>query len=174
MASDDIEINVVTDLADAPGWLDMSREYLDFAVIRHYDATGQRVDPEDQLNQTAGQIGKFLGPDGRFLAARDPQGRLVGMVVMHRLANGKGEIKRMFIRPEARRKGLASRLMARLESEAREMGLSALYLDTTTGLPEAITLYRTLGFVDATFDADSVQDPNLLPFLVFMEKPLQP
>ena len=54
------------------------------------------------------------------------------------------------------------------------MGLSALYLDTTTGFPEAIALYRTLGFEDAQHDAASVQDPAIIEHLVFMEKTLQP
>jgi hypothetical protein len=52
------------------------------------------------------------------------------------------------------------------------MGMSALYLDTTPGFPEAIALYRAIGFMDAAYDPASVQDPALLPHLVFMEKPL--
>lgn len=172
MTADEIKIDVVTDLADVPGWIDMVRDYLEFAVIRHVDATGQFVVLDGQLNQTVAQIGKFIGPDGRFIIAKNVEGSLVGMVMMHRLANGKGEFKRMFIRPEARRMGLAKRLMARLESEARAMGLTTLYLDTTIGLPEAIALYKSLGFEDAEHDAESVQDPELLPYLVFMEKAL--
>ncbi len=172
MDTDSTSIEVIGDLADAPGWIEMKREYLAFAVARHAEATGQNVDPEDQLRQTIDNIDEFLGPDGRFIVARDRAGRLLGMVMLHRMASGKGEVKRMFVRPEARRRGLAAQLMARLEHEARDMGLSALYLDTSSGLREAIALYRSIGFVDAKFDPSSVQDPETAQYLVILEKPL--
>lgn len=172
MHADDIRIDVVTDLADAPGWIDLKREYLALAVARHQEATGQVVDPEEQLRQTVARIDECLGPDGRFIVARTAQGTLIGMVLLHRLANGKGEIKRLFVRPEARRMGLARRLMDRLEAEAQGMGLPALYLDTSSGLHEAIAFYTSLGFKDAPFDLTSLQDPAIARHLVIMEKPL--
>ncbi len=172
MRAGDIRIEVVTDLADAPGWIDMKLEYLNFAVARHEEATGQLVDPEEQLRQTVAQIDEFLGPDGRFIVARSSEGELIGMVLLHKLPNYKGEIKRLFVRPQARRMGLAKRLMDRLEAEARKMGLLSLYLDTSSGLREAIAFYQSLGFKDATFDPSSVQDPEIAKHLVIMEKSL--
>jgi ribosomal protein S18 acetylase RimI-like enzyme len=172
MSVDDITIDVVTDLAEAPGWIDMKREYLSFAVARHEEATGQIVDPEVQLRQTVAEFDEFLGPDGRFIVARNLEGELIGMVLLHRIANGRGEVKRLFVRPQARRMGLAKRLMDRLEAEASVMGLSALYLDTSSGLLEAIAFYKSLGFQDAPFDPSSVQDPEIARYLVIMEKSL--
>ena len=172
--AEDIRIDVITNLAEVPGWVDMLRDYISLAVARHEAATGQVVDPKTQIGPTLAQADKYVGPDGRFIVARAPDGHIVGMVMFHRLASGKAEVKRMFIRPEARRSGLARRLMVRLEAEARAMGLSALYLDTTTGFPEAIALYRTMGFEDAQHDTASVQDPAIIEHLVFMEKTLQP
>ena len=172
MGADEIRIDVVTDLADAPGWMDMSRDYLNFAVARHEEATGQVIDPENQLRHTVAQINEFLGQDGRFIVARSREGDLLGMVLLHRLENGKGEVKRLFVRPRARRMGLARRLMDTLEKEASEMGLSALYLDTSSGLREAIAFYRSLGFENAPFDPSSVQDPEIAQHLVIMEKSL--
>lgn len=165
-------INVIDDLTDAPGWIEMSREYLTYAVARHQEATGENIDPEEQLEQTVAQIDKFLGSDGRFIVAKDADGTLIGMVLLHRLASGKGEVKRLFVRPDARRSGLARKLMARLEREAVDMGLSGLYLDTSSGLHEAIRFYKSLGFTDAGFDPSSVQDPEIARHLVFMEKGL--
>lgn len=172
MTADEIRIEVLRDLADVPGWIDMKQEYLGFAVARHKEATGQVVDPEEQLRQTVEQIDEFLGPDGRFIVARSREGDLIGMVLLHRLANGKGEIKRLFVRPQARRTGLARRLLDRLEIEAREMSLSALYLDTSSGLRESIAFYKSRGFEEAPFDPASVQDPEIARHLVIMEKPL--
>lgn len=172
MNTEDIRVDVVTDLADAPDWISMKRDYLEFAVARHQGATGQVIDPEEQLRHTVAKIEDFLGKDGRFIVARNVQGDLVGMVLLHRLATGKGEVKRLFVRPEARRMGLAKKLMNRLEAEARKMSLSALYLDTSRGLNEAVAFYKSLGFEDAPFDPSSVQDPEIAQHLVIMEKPL--
>ena len=173
MNAEDIRIDLVTDLSEVPGWIDMKRDYLRFAVSRHKEATGQEIDPEEQLSHTVARIDDFLGSDGRFIVARNPEGDLIGMVLLHRLANGKGEVKRLFVRPQARRMGLAKRLMDKLESEAREMGLSALYLDTSSGLKEAIAFYAGLGFEEAPFDPASVQDPDIARHLVIMEKSLE-
>ncbi|MEM6482247.1 MAG: GNAT family N-acetyltransferase [Pseudomonadota bacterium] len=173
MSDSDITIEMVTDLAQAPGWIDMKREFLTLAAARHLNATGQVLDLEEQLHHTVAKIDTFLGEDGRFFVARSEAGKLVGMVLLHRLASGKGEVKRMFIRPEARRLGLARKLMDKLETEARAMGLSALYLDTSSGLGEAIAFYKSLGFHDAPFDPSSVQDPEIAKHLVIMEKPLK-
>ena len=46
MSAGEILIEVVTDLAEVPGWMDMKREYLKFAVARHEEATGQVVELE--------------------------------------------------------------------------------------------------------------------------------
>lgn len=172
MTSDAIKVEVITDLADAPGWAEMMREYLHFAAARHREATGEIVDPDEHMKLTTEKIDHYLDQDGRFIVARHPKGGLAGMILLQRLANGKGEVKRLYVAPTARRMGIANKLMARLEAEARAMGCMTLYLDTTTGLPEAIAFYRGLGFVDAVFDPDSVQDPAIIAHLVFMEKPL--
>jgi GNAT superfamily N-acetyltransferase len=169
---DAVQIERITDLSEADGWIEMQRSYLHHACQRHHDATGHWVDPESELEKTVETIGKCLGADGRFLTARDPGGALLGMVLLHRLQGGKAEVKRLFIDPAARGRGIARRLMARIETEARAMGCSALYLDTTVGLHEAIALYRALGFTDADFDTESVQDPEIARHLVFLEKPL--
>lgn len=50
------------------------------------------------------------------------------------------------------------------------MGLTALYLDTSSGLREAIVFYQSLGFKDAPFDPSSVQDPEIAHPPVIMEK----
>ncbi|PUB11872.1 GNAT family N-acetyltransferase [Yoonia sediminilitoris] len=172
MDSDNVKIEVITDLAAAPGWIDMKREYLNYAVAKHKEVTGQTVDAEDQLRQTVEHIDEFLGPKGRFIVARTAENELLGMVLLFRLANGKGEIKRLYVHPKARRKGLAKRLMEKLELEAKQMGCSALYLDTSAGLKEAIAFYRSLGFDDAPFDPTSVQSPEIAKYLVIMEKAL--
>ena len=167
-----VSIEIVRDLDRVPGWIDMQRDYLDYAIERHRVISGQTVDAVDQLCQTVAHIGDVLGPGGRFLAAFDEKDRLVGMVLLYRLTNGKGEVKRLFVRPDARRMGVAQKLMRRLEAEAVAMGCTALYLDTSAGLDAAIRFYEKLGFAGTAFDAASQQDPEIAKHLVIMEKPL--
>ena len=63
-----------------------------------------------------------------------------------RTTAGVGEIKRMYTRPEARRRGIARTLLAALEVRAVGLGYRRLVLETGTKQPEAMTLYEALGY----------------------------
>jgi DNA-binding MarR family transcriptional regulator/ribosomal protein S18 acetylase RimI-like enzyme len=77
-----------------------------------------------------------------------------------------GEVKRVWIDPSARGMRLAPRLMERIESVARELGMSVLRLDTNSQLPEAVAMYRRLGWREIDrFNEDPYPD-------VFFEKRL--
>jgi putative acetyltransferase len=79
------------------------------------------------------------------------------------------EIKRVYVSPKARGLGLAKKLMQRIEDEARASGKVIARLETGIHQPEAIGLYRALGYVDrGPFGDYPVDDPNS----VFMEKVL--
>ncbi|WP_336772072.1 GNAT family N-acetyltransferase [Paenibacillus sp. MMO-58] len=57
------------------------------------------------------------------------------------------EIKRMFVKEEARGRGIAQRIVKELEQWASEEGKQEAVLETGTGQPEAISLYKKLGYV---------------------------
>jgi ribosomal protein S18 acetylase RimI-like enzyme len=58
------------------------------------------------------------------------------------------EIKRMWVAPAARGLGVARRLLAALEDQARQRGIATVLLETNKNLTEAIALYRSSGFVE--------------------------
>ena len=58
-----------------------------------------------------------------------------------------GELKRMYVAPEARGQGIGGALVERLEREARRLGLTRLVLETGTRQHEALALYRRTGYV---------------------------
>ncbi|WP_127354801.1 GNAT family N-acetyltransferase [Actinacidiphila soli] len=61
-------------------------------------------------------------------------------------ADGDAEIKRMYVIPEARGRGLSRRVLAALEDDARAAGRTRMVLETGTNLPEAISLYTSSGY----------------------------
>ncbi len=105
----------------------------------------------------AARPGMFTLPDPQADSYRPPQGRFliawsddlpVGCVSLRPLDGDVAEVKRLWVHDSARGQGLARRLMAAIEDEARDMGLGALKLDTNSALSEAIALYRVTGWTD--------------------------
>jgi GNAT superfamily N-acetyltransferase len=88
---------------------------------------------------------KLEGGQGIFVVAR-LDGLLVGCGAVRVLEPGVGEVKRMYVRPAARRRGVAQAVLATLEATAREMGLRTLRLETGTRQPEAKALYEKQGY----------------------------
>jgi len=72
----------------------------------------------------------------------------VGTVALRKLDDGIGEIKRMFIKPDQRGRGLSRVLLSRLLEEARVLHYHTLRLDTLTRLTAANALYRSMGFYE--------------------------
>ena len=67
---------------------------------------------------------------------------------VRRLADGVAEIKRMYVRPAARSRGVAAALLAALEREAAALGYSVVRLDTGPKQVHAQRLYRRMGYVE--------------------------
>jgi len=87
----------------------------------------------------------FSPPGGAFLVGwRD--GAPVCCGGIKRLPDGTAEIKRMFVVPEARRRGVARRLLEALESTAAELGYEIVRLDTGPRQPHAQALYESTGY----------------------------
>jgi putative acetyltransferase len=78
------------------------------------------------------------------------------------------EVKRVYVSPKARGLGLAKQLMERIEAEAVVSGMSIARLETGIHQPEALGLYRRLGYADRGPFGEYGEDPNS----VFMEKRL--
>lgn len=87
-------------------------------------------------------------PHGVFVVAR-VDGAAAACGAVRRLIGGPpdvGEIKRMYTRPAARRRGLGAVILDRLEREAAVLGYRRVQLETGLRQPEAIALYETAGY----------------------------
>lgn len=85
------------------------------------------------------------GERGTFLLAR-VDGEPAGCGAVRMSADGRGEIKRMYVRPSWRGHGVGSALLARLELEAIERDARSLVLEMGDCQPAAEALYRRSGF----------------------------
>lgn len=88
---------------------------------------------------------EFAPPHGRFLLAR-LDGAAVGCGGWRDLGDGRVEIKRMFVLPAARGRGVARALLAELERTAAAAGHPEIVLETGIVQPEAIGLYVSSGY----------------------------
>ena len=106
------------------------------------------------------------------LVARDAGGEAVGCGALRPLGDGVAAIKRMYVVPAARGRGLSKLLLAGLEAAARDRGWTTLRLETGPRQPEAIALYEGAGYRPiAAFGpyADDADDDSL-----FYERVLAP
>jgi GNAT superfamily N-acetyltransferase len=86
-------------------------------------------------------------PDGAYLVGYEGSSAVAGGG-LRRLDNGVAEIKRMFVRPGARSRGVARALLDALEGAARELGYERVRLDTGPKQQHGLALYRSAGYVD--------------------------
>jgi len=85
-------------------------------------------------------------PDGGFLLALENGGGL-GCAVLRRFSDDAAEIKRLYVRPTARGRGVGRLLALGIISLARQRGYTRLLLDTLPSMTDAQNLYASLGFV---------------------------
>jgi GNAT superfamily N-acetyltransferase len=88
---------------------------------------------------------EFEWPDGRFFVVSD-RGEPLGCAGIRRIAPGRAELKRMYVRPAARGRGLARLLLATCEDAAADLGFDELWLETGDAQPEAVALYLSAGY----------------------------
>lgn len=130
---------------DRDHFRELSWEYLQWANVRINEEYGVSVDIQSMLDQTMLEIEKFLPPYGRLLLG-EYEGQVVSLACMRRIREDIGEIKRMYVRPAFRRKGIGRALLQTLIAEARESGYPRIWLDSTRFMVQAHSLYRSVGF----------------------------
>jgi putative acetyltransferase len=99
---------------------------------------------EQELNVLSDMYGPPHG--ALFLAIRSTDGEPAGCIALRRLEPGICEMKRLYVRPDARGHGLGRELVTVLMAEARRLGYTRMRLDTLSSMTEARALYASLGF----------------------------
>ena len=104
-----------------------------------------RYDGEADIGPTR-EAAMFVEPDGVFLVVRDDEGRAIGCGGVCRFDGTRAELKRMYVLPEVRGRGLGRLLLVELEAEARRLGYARIVLETGDRQPEALGLYASAGY----------------------------
>jgi GNAT superfamily N-acetyltransferase len=118
------------------------------AMTAYFDELDARFpagfDPGDTLVTDAHTM---RPPTGAFVLATDTVDGSTGACgALLTLDDGIGEIKRMWVAPGARGRGLGRRLLADLEARSRALGHHTVRLDTNSVLAEAIAMYESAGY----------------------------
>ena len=90
---------------------------------------------------------ELRGPGGAYLVGYDGAEAVAGGG-LRRLDDQVAEIKRMFVRPAARSRGVARALLEALEQTALDLGYKKIRLDTGPKQVHGLALYRSAGYVD--------------------------
>jgi GNAT superfamily N-acetyltransferase len=138
--------------------LSMARAlFAEYAAMPEVDGCLRTIDRE-----LASMPGEYAAPEGRLLLAVADDSA-AGCVGLRKFAEGQSEMKRLYVRPAFRGRGIGRLLAVAVIEEARRAGYREMLLDTLPVLAEAVELYRRLGFVEvAPYMADPV--PNALHF----------
>jgi putative acetyltransferase len=125
-------------------WDEAQRLVREYAASLDVDLSFQNFDRELQHFTT-----EYAAPQGAFILAEDA-GQYVACIGVRQFSDDVGEIKRLYVVPAARGRGLGRRLVERVIVAAREIGYRSLLLDTLPFMKEAQTLYLALGFKPTT------------------------
>jgi N-acetylglutamate synthase-like GNAT family acetyltransferase len=133
--------------------------FLEYAQSLGFSLCFQNFDKE-----LADLPGDYTPPEGRLLLA-EYEGQLAACVALHKLDADICEMKRLYLRPQFRGKGLGRILADRIIAEARQIGYKRMRLDTVGPvMKDAVAMYRKLGFKEIP-----AYRPNPNPGTLYME-----
>ncbi|ASU37114.1 GNAT family N-acetyltransferase [Herbaspirillum sp. meg3] len=127
--------------ADRDAVIELFREYIGSVSVD--------LGFQDYEAEFAALPGKYAAPDGRLLLAWRGD-RIVACVALRKINAEICEMKRVYVRPEARGEQLGRRLVARILQEAQDAGYTRICLDVLPEFAAAQHIYASFDFVETT------------------------
>ena len=125
-------------------WEEARRLVREYAASLNVDLSFQNFAAELQHFTT-----EYAAPTGAFILAEE-RGHCLACIGLRPFSDDVGEIKRLYVVPAARGRGLGRVLVERIIVVARQIGYRSLLLDTLPFMQEAQALYLSLGFRPTT------------------------
>jgi GNAT superfamily N-acetyltransferase len=147
-------------------------EYLQWGNVKLDEEFGFRFDIAAMIEEDMNTLGKFMPPKGRLLLGY-VEDQPMGIACLKALTDSIGEIKRMYVRPQARNRGLGRALLNQLLEEARQIGYERVRLDSARFMTEAHNLYRSAGFHEIEAYEGSEIPKEFQKNWIFMERELR-
>jgi ribosomal protein S18 acetylase RimI-like enzyme len=138
----------VTDAEGEEG-LDHARRLFRSYLAEFAGSFAEAICLQDFEAEIAGLPGRYTPPSGCLLLAIDGDFP-AGCVAMRDLGGGACEMKRLYVAPEFRGRGIGRSLVEAIIRRARRSGYRRMVLDTLPEMAEAIALYRSFGFVETS------------------------
>lgn len=124
------------------------RKFADYLKLQNYN------------NELTDLESKYGLPDGRLLLALC-NGEAAGCIALRKISETECEMKRLYVRPQFRKNGIAKMLVNRIIDDATEIGYKHILLDTLPFLETAIDMYKRMGFYEIPSYNNSPMD-NLI------------
>jgi GNAT superfamily N-acetyltransferase len=122
----------------------------DLAAVRelwreYWGSFGLSDDFQDFGEELSGLPGVYAADGGALLIAWSGS-TAAGTIALRRLNDRAGEVKRLYLRPQFRGRGLGRLLVESVIERARTIGYGMLYADTLPVMTDALVLYKKMGF----------------------------
>lgn len=114
-----------------------------FAVLREH---GLKPDPTGTDSDLDDIEGHYFARGGWFVVVENARREIVGSVALYPLDDGTCELRKMYLAPAARGRGLGGRILEHALSRAHDLGFARVTLETASVLEAAIALYVRYGF----------------------------
>lgn len=139
--------------------LSLFKEYMEM-LLKNDPSFAVYLQLQNYDAEVQGLSRKYGLPYGRLYLALW-KGEPAGCIALRRLDAQRCEMKRLYVRPEFRGKGIARRLVEQIIADANAIGCNAMLLDTLPFLGSAIRMYRGFGFYDIPRYNDSPMDKTV-------------
>jgi ribosomal protein S18 acetylase RimI-like enzyme len=156
-------------------FLELSEEYFDWMASelhKNYDIDVPSllgISLRDYIESNVDEFITSLSSDGVLYLLREKE-EIIGMGALRKLKEGRGDVKRMYIKPKYRGKGLGREMLQFLLNKCKEYGFSEIRLETGAFMKTAQGLYRSMGFRERKAYPETEVPQQLQHFWIFMEK----
>lgn len=164
-------VSSVEAVADKAALDDLLLEYYGVILRKFVDAGGPKGYTPEMLKASFWpNLHKVLPPTGRLILVHDEHsGRLVGCGTLQQTRPDAGELKRLYVRPEANGHGLGRTIVDLRIEAARDMGWKTLLVNAIRGNTDMIRIYESLGFRYIEPYPECSDPPEAYPWFIFMQ-----
>jgi len=164
-----IDVSFVAEVPDISAFEELLFDYYTDVGKVARAAGVPEFSPQDMVTSSIDALEEMLPPNGRLALAHEVSGRLVGCGTFRQVRPDAVEMKRMFVRPEARGMGLGRRLFEMRIEEARKAGYKTVYADIAKGNRPMLEMYESYGFEYIPRYPENANPSEYEPHLVFLE-----